>query len=174
MSLQPAKLLVSVGEREVRLRIAGRANFTCGPDFKNLTTGLLEKGYRRFIIEMSECVLMDSTFLGLLCGLALRLRESGNGSAGVELLNANPRVAELLESLGVTEIIAMGEAPVTAPDAPETAQVCCAEHSRSEMTQTSLDAHQTLRDLNSENAARFKDVVQFLAEDLKRLKSAGS
>ena len=174
MSLQPAKLLVSVGEREVRLRITGRANFTCGPDFKNLTTGLLEKGYRRFVIEMSECVLMDSTFLGLLCGLALRLKESGNGLAGVELLNANPRVTDLLESLGITEIIKLGHAPMSVPETAEITPLCCGGHSREEMTQTSLDAHQTLRDLSPENAARFKDVVQFLAEDLKRLKTAGS
>jgi len=35
---------------------------------------------------------------------------------------------------------------------------------------TSLEAHQTLMALNPENVARFKDVTQFLAEDLENLK----
>ncbi len=173
MNLAPAKILVNVGDRDVRLRITGRANFGCGPDFKHLTTGLLEKGYRRFVIEMSECVLMDSTFLGLLCGLALKVRNGDSGEAGVELLNPSPRVADILESLGVTDVVKLvNTASPPEPGAEETAH-CCAPHSREEVTQTSLEAHETLMALSPENAAKFKDVAQFLAEDLKKLKAAG-
>lgn len=173
MSLQPAKVLVSVGDAEVRLRITGRANFGCGPDFKNLTTGLLEKGYRRFVIEMSECVLMDSTFLGLLCGLALKVRNETSGEPGLELSNPNPRVAELIESLGVSDVVKLVSDPLVNQAIADAAPVCCAEHSRVEMAQTSMEAHETLMALSPENAAKFKDVAQFLAEDLKKLKAAG-
>ena len=174
MNLPPAKILVSVGDREVRLRITGRANFACGPDFKNLIQGLQDKGYRRFIIEMSECVLMDSTFLGLLCGLALKVHSGKGEGAGVQLLNPSPRVTDILESLGVTHVVRL----VTAASAPatgasESTTHCCGAHTRQEMAQTSLEAHETLMALSPENAARFKDVAKFLAEDLKNLKAAG-
>ena len=169
MNVQPAKLLVSVCGQDVCLQIKGRANFASGPDFKTLVTELQQRGYRHFVIDMSECQLMDSTFLGLLCGLCLGLREGGNGGAGVEILNPNPRVTELLESLGVISIVKLvvgqrepGEATTTA----------CAPHSREELARASLEAHEALMSLSSENAARFKDVTQFLAEDLKRLKAA--
>jgi anti-sigma B factor antagonist len=173
MNQSPARILVSVDDREVRLRIAGRANFSCGPDFKKLIAGLQEKGYSRFVIEMGECALMDSTFLGLLCGLALRLKENGNG-ATVELLNSSPRVAELLESLGATEIFKLRSDSTATPKPAETAALCSTEHTRAEMAETSLEAHQNLMALSPENAAKFKDVAQFLAEDLERLKAAGS
>ena len=38
-----------------------------------------------------------------------------------------------------------------------------------ELARTCLKAHQTLIELNPANAQKFKDVAQFLAEDLKRL-----
>jgi anti-anti-sigma factor len=171
MSLQPAKLLVSVCGRDVCVRIMGRACFSSAPDFKTLVTELQQQGYRHFIIDVSDCLLMDSTFLGLLCGLGLKLRESGNGGAGVELLNPNPRVTELLESLGVASVVRLVSGSCEMSDA---AIHTCECHTREAMAQASLEAHQTLMSLSPENAARFKDVAQFLAEDLKRIKAAGS
>jgi anti-sigma B factor antagonist len=171
MSLPPAKILVSVSDRDVCLRITGRANFTSGPDFKTLVTELQQRGFRHFVIDMSECLLMDSTFLGLLCGLGLKLSENGNGDSGVELLNANPRVTELLESLGVMSLVKLvsGDREMTGAT-----MRCCEPHSREETAHTSLEAHQTLMSLSPENVARFKDVAQFLAEDLKRIKAGGA
>ena len=41
-----------------------------------------------------------------------------------------------------------------------------------EITRICLEAHRTLMAMNPENAARFKDVAQFLAEDLKTLEKS--
>jgi anti-anti-sigma regulatory factor len=171
MSVQAAKLMVSVCGRDVCVRIAGRANFTSGPDFKILTTELQQQGYRHFVIDATECALMDSTFLGLLCGLGLKLREFANGQNGVELLNPNSRVSELLESLGATAVIRLVTGSCKMTDG---AILACEIHTREEVAQTSLEAHETLMALNPENAARFKDVTQFLAEDLKKMKAASA
>ena len=46
------------------------------------------------------------------------------------------------------------------------------QHSREETTRACLEAHQTLITLNPENATKFKEVTQFLAEDLKRLRNS--
>jgi hypothetical protein len=45
--------------------------------------------------------------------------------------------------------------------------------SKEETTRACLEAHQTLMEVNPANVARFKDVGQFLAEDLKRIKKEG-
>lgn len=171
MNLQPAKLLVRVGDREICVKIIGRANFLSGPDFQTLANELHARGFRRFLIDASECALMDSTFLGVLCGLGLKLRGAGDGGRpGVELLDPNPRVTELLESLGVTELLQITTGPVPLVRVSETATRETTSHTREEIARTSLEAHRTLMSLSPENAARFKDVTQFLAEDLKRLK----
>ena len=72
------------------VKIVGRANFTYGPDFKTLLAELVQKGYSRFIIDLSECVLMDSTFLGILAGFGLKMNQAGApDNRGIELLNPN-------------------------------------------------------------------------------------
>ena len=44
------------------------------------------------------------------------------------------------------------------------------EPTREEMSQTCLEAHQLLMKINPDNIPKFKDVTQFLAEDLRKLK----
>lgn len=165
-----AKLSVLVAGNRACLKIAGRANFTCSPDFKALLAGLGEKGYNRFTIDLSECVLMDSTFLGVLAGFGLATNPGGDpDKRQIELLNANPRVTELLENLGVLHLfrVATGESP--APDGAKPAASEQLNPTPEQITRTCLDAHRTLMAANPENVARFKDVAQFLAEDLKNL-----
>ncbi|HXC34600.1 MAG TPA: hypothetical protein VNV43_01925, partial [Candidatus Acidoferrales bacterium] len=78
-------------------------------------------------------------------------------------------VTELLENLGVLQLFKIvsgdlqlsGEVCVPAPVNP----------SHEEITRTSLEAHQALMAVNPDNVPRFKDVTQFLAEDLKNLQN---
>jgi anti-anti-sigma regulatory factor len=174
MAISSGKLSVLVGKDFACLRIAGRANFTCSPDFKTLLHGLAQKGYRRFIIDLSECALMDSTFLGVLSGFGLKMN-SANGTpagAGVELLNANARVAELLENLGAARLFKMSTGALQLPGEVQATTPEPANPSCEEITRICLEAHQTLMAMNPDNAARFKDVTRFLAEDLKNLEKS--
>ena len=96
MSTPTAKLLVMVGEQFACIKIVGRANFNSSIDFRLLVNELLQKGYRYFVLDLAECVLMDSTFLGVLAGLGLKL--SGTiarpGDAAIELSNPNARITD--------------------------------------------------------------------------------
>ena len=154
------------------VKIAGRANYVSSPDFKTLLNELTAKGYRRFIIDLSECVLMDSTFLGVLAGFGLKMRPVDSDQQGIELFNANARVAELLENLGVASLFKMMAGALQLPDDLKTSTPEPANPTHEEITRTCLEAHQTLMTMNPENAARFKDVAQFLAEDLKTLEKS--
>jgi len=151
------------------VKIAGRANYVSSPDFKTLLNELTGKGYRRYIIDLSECVLMDSTFLGVLAGFGLKMPPDDSGQQGIELFNANARVAELLENLGVARLFKMTNGALQLPGDVKNGTSESANPTREEITRTCLEAHQTLMAMNPENAARFKDVTRFLAEDLKNL-----
>jgi anti-sigma B factor antagonist len=169
MSTPPGKLSVLVCKSFACVKIAGRANYVSSPDFKTLLTELLAKGYRRFIIDLSECVLMDSTFLGVLAGFGLKMPPGGSDQQGIELRNANARVAELLENLGVTRLFEMTGGALQLPGDIKNGTSEPPNPTYAEIARTCLEAHQTLMTMNPENAARFKDVAQFLAEDLKTL-----
>jgi hypothetical protein len=43
--------------------------------------------------------------------------------------------------------------------------------SKEDLSKTCLEAHQTLMAVNPDNIPKFKEVTQFLAEDLKKSKS---
>jgi anti-anti-sigma regulatory factor len=169
MSTPSGKLSVLVGKNFACVKIVGRANYLSSPDFKTLLNELTGKGYQRFIIDLSECVLMDSTFLGVLAGFGLKMPPANSDQSGIELLNANSRVAELLENLGAARLFKMTNGALQLPDDFAASTPEPANPSHEEITRTCLEAHQTLAAMNPENAARFKDVTQFLAEDLKML-----
>jgi anti-sigma B factor antagonist len=171
MNTPSAKMLVMVGEQFACIRIIGRANFASSVDFKTLMNELCQKGCDRFVLDLAECVLMDSTFLGVLAGFGLKL-SAGNGGQdrhGIELLNPSARITELLETLGVLHLFRLTQGSFTAPTQP--LEATPANATRAELTRTSLEAHQTLMDISPANAARFKDVAQFLAEGLKNPKA---
>jgi anti-anti-sigma regulatory factor len=168
--MSSANLSVLVGKNFACIKICGRANFASSPDFKALLSGLQQKGYQHFIIELGECVLMDSTFLGVLSGFGMKLNPNGAPmERGVELHNASSRVAELLENLGAAHLFKATNGPLQLPADMRPCTPETTNPTHEEITRTSLEAHQTLMQMNPENVARFKDVAQFLAEDLKCL-----
>ena len=173
MSAVSAKMWVSVGDKSACVKITGQANFASSLDFKTLLQELLQKGYTHFLLDLTECTFMDSTFLGVLAGFGLKL--SGPQADRVEraliLFNPNPHIEELLENLGVLHLFKIARGDTALPGKTETRDVAQASPTPEEVKRTCLEAHQTLMHINPENASRFKDVAQFLADDLKKSKA---
>lgn len=175
MSVLSANMLVAVLNGVVCVKISGRANFTSSLGFKALIRELKQRGHDHFVIDLSECLIMDSTFLGVLAGIGLNLAgEPGSQCAcPMELLNPNARVADLLDNLGVLPLFKISNC-VPAPVAGfEPVVPVGALPTRAEISRNCLEAHQTLMSLHPANDARFKDVTRFLAEDLKRAECPG-
>jgi anti-sigma B factor antagonist len=169
MSMPSVNLSVLVGKNFACVKISGRANFSSSPDFKTLLLELIQKGYTHFIIDLSECVLMDSTFLGTLAQFGLKLNGPGGSPPGIELLNCNTRVTELLENLGALHLFKTFSGALNLPEGVKSCTPESIHPTHEQITRTCLEAHQTLMAVNPENKVRFKDVTQFLAEDLSNL-----
>src|SRR5688572_9421098 len=106
MKMPPPNLTVCLADNEVWIKMSGRANFTCSVDFRTVVNKLHDRGFKTFVLDLTDCLLMDSTFLGVLAGLGLKFNQAGNGSANgaIHLLNANGRISDLLDNLGVTHL----------------------------------------------------------------------
>lgn len=144
----------------VCVKINGSANFNVSPGFKIVANRFCFDAGHALMLDLTDCVTMDSTFLGVLARLSQRLEKP------VELLNPSDRVTGLLDNLGVLEFfkVDQGENPLTAGlEKTKTTTV-----NKRELTETSLDAHRMLMELNPGNIPRFKDVAKFLEEDLER------
>ena len=174
-------LLVALADHAAIVKINGRATFTTSVPFKRLVTELRQHGFESFVLDLSECVTMDSTFLGVLAGTALKLSEhsaprQNGGQRGelastdhLSLLNPNERVSDLLDNLGVSNLFRTVHCATQTPAGPYQSAPDDVHPTPEELSRTCLEAHRLLMDLNPRNIPKFKDVTQFLAEDLKKL-----
>ena len=167
-------LMVAIFDQAVWIKISGRANLTSSLDLRNLVTELWQRGYRRFIFELCDCIIMDSTFLGVLAGIGLKFADANERgeTSSVEITNPNPRMTDILENLGVAHLFNVITAGNPEAEKFELLSRNGEGASRVEVTRNCLEAHQILMNLNPANVSKFKDVTQFLAEDLKKLEQA--
>jgi len=175
MTMPVGQMMVSVRAPCACVKIAGRVTFTSSLDFKALLNELLRQGFTRFVIDLSECVLMDSTFLGVLASFGLKFHtpQPDLVQRSLDLFNPSERVMELLDTLGVLELfhVVRGE---TAPTQDAEARALTPTNpTREEVKRNCLEAHELLMAVNPANIARFKDVAAFLTEDLKKNNTPG-
>lgn len=172
MSSPLAQLFVAVDNAIVYVRVVGRATFAAGVDFKALLDSVIERGHRRIAVDLRECPLMDSTFIGLLTTFGMQLPPLAG--TGISLHHVNERVKGLLSNLGVSHLFVACDPENGFPAHLEEAPAETNDASNVDLQRTCLEAHKKLMEANPENIARFKDVTRFLAEDLKKASAARS
>ena len=167
------QLLVAIVDRVVVIKITGRANFTLSVEFKRLVAELRARGHNRFALELSQCLMMDSTFLGVLAGMGLKLAEEAKAqNNAICLIASNPRILDMLDNLGVKHLFKVVDNSAPTPETFQPVESTGAPALKTEISRTCLEAHELLMAINPANVAKFKDVTAFLAEDLKRLEGA--
>ena len=167
------KLLVAIQDGAAIVRVQGRGSFKISTILKEFAGAAIDKGCTRLILDMADCIGMDSTFMGVLAGLSFRLKQR-NGV--VVMVNLSLRTRGLLATLGLDEVIEphmAGDMPrevaALLPGATESMPVLeNPERSTRETAATMLEAHENLVKLSPENLPKFKDVLAFLQEDLKK------
>jgi hypothetical protein len=126
---------------------------------------MFERDHRSFLVDLTDCPVMDSTFMGTLAGLALRLREFGDGSLVV--CNVNERNADLLRNLGLNNLFTVVSKADLADRGTESTLSSDGNLSRLDHAACMIEAHEALVDADPENFARFKDVLEYLKQDLR-------
>ncbi len=93
-------IYVASETRPVYIRVVGRGAFQNSQPLRRFAEEMITKGQREFVIDLAQCAGMDSTFLGGMTGIALRLRQNGNRGS-VCIVNASARHRELLQTMGL-------------------------------------------------------------------------
>ena len=63
----------------------------------------MEEGHRNYVLDFADCSGLDSTFLGILVGVALAVRSEGE-EGSMTLLSLGERNLETVENLGIHRI----------------------------------------------------------------------
>lgn len=141
----------------VWVRVAGRGTFQNSTGLKDFAGEMMQRGHREFVVDLKDCELMDSTFMGTLAGIALRLGAEGK----LQVVRANTRCRQVMKNLGLDRVLALQEEP--AGDGPRP-PLHDAEGNppREAKRETIIEAHKNLVAADPENEVRFKDVIDFL------------
>ena len=163
-----SSILVGLTNKIVWVRVEGKGSFLNSGGVKDFTKEMINRGHREFVVDLKNCPVMDSTFMGTLAGVALRLRELGQGN--LHVINLNERNSDLLNNLGLNQLFATDmcgvKAVVEAPGRPLDGVGIPPTTDRAAQAETMLEAHQALVDADPENLTKFKDVLEYLKQDL--------
>src|SRR5260370_15661818 len=97
-----SEILVSCADRIVWVRVEGNGSSTNSTALRDFAKEMIHRGAREFIVDLCNCPVMDSTFMGTLAGISLWLGELGERCLSV--VNLNERKAESLCCFGVEQL----------------------------------------------------------------------
>ena len=145
------------------VRVHGRATFKIAPVFRDYVTSQIENGRHGVLVDMTDCVSVDSTFVGTLTSITLQCRRTGKGC--LKLFNMSAQVQSILATLGLARVL-----EIVQPHDVGTAsfqQLDPANRDKIEVAKLMFDAHETLAALNEKNALEFKNVIDQLRGKLQ-------
>jgi anti-sigma B factor antagonist len=160
-----SSIQVGISGPTVWVKVEGKGSFLNSGNLKEFARRMLDRGYREFVVDLAHCAMMDSTFMGTMASVALRLKELGQGH--LHVVHCGNRSQELLSGLGLDHIFDIRANGATAPECKmlERGETPRRERKR-EQAETMLEAHEALCEAAPENLFRFKDVLEYLKQDL--------
>ena len=160
-----SNIFVGCANKVVWVRVEGKGSFLNSSGLKEFSREMINRGHREFVVDVKNCPVMDSTFMGTLAGIALRLREIGQGA--LHVTNLNQRNSDLLRNLGLDQLFSLDLCGITAPDGTQARPIDPNDGpDRVAQAQTMLEAHEALVEAAPENLTKFKDVLEYLKQDL--------
>lgn len=164
------------------LTVEGRGTFQNSPELKLLVRSGIADGNRRMVLDLQRCSGMDSTFMGMLSCVAVKLEDAGGG---LHVVNAGGKNGELLRGLGLdevftvedgTEMVKDASTPCSCPpvaaaavavanDAIELEEVPKMPCTRQDVQQVCLEAHEALAEIKESNAEKFRDVIGLMKQE---------
>ena len=160
------------------IRVEGKGSFKNSSELKEFASIVINKGAKEFVIDLENCPVMDSTFMGTLVGITRNL--STIDQSRIDVINANSRNEQLLVSLGIDKILSLDENNKVHHDIRDDISEHIEnghylEHEDLDSLKGAihtLEAHQELIKAEKNNVTRFKDVIHYLEQELKEKKQS--
>ena len=143
-SVVQSSILVGVNGPAVWVRVEGKGNFLNSGSLKQFAQEMVNRGYREFVFDLEHCAMMDSTFMGTMAAVALRLKELGQGH--LHVIHCGDRSRDLLSGLGLDQIFEIRSNGAVAPECEKMMENARdgAETEKKERAETMLEAHEAL------------------------------
>lgn len=154
------------------LRVEGRGSFKISPPMKQFIHQVINtKSAERIVLDMSDCTGMDSTFMGVIAGISCLIKSKPEFK--FKLINLSEKNKKLLITLGVDRVV--DYSMTTDQNELDGCPFCEGKKLEADFSnkldaaKTTLEAHETLVDINPDNYNKFKSVLEFLQDDVRSL-----
>ncbi len=161
-------------DRTALLRVQGRGSFKVSPPMKQFIHQVIHTASAdRILIEMSDCSGMDSTFMGVVAGIACYIKRKPAFS--FKLINLSEKNKKLLVTLGVDRVVDYSLSTTEEEQdllnrlngSSQTLETDTSN--KLETAKSTLEAHETLVEINPDNLGKFKSVLEYLQDDVRNL-----
>lgn len=88
------------------LVVAGEVDLFTAPDLRRAAADAIDDGARRLVIDLTDTTFLDSTGLGVLIGIAKRVRPAGGD---VVIVNTEPSTATTFAITGIDGVLTVVE-----------------------------------------------------------------
>jgi anti-sigma B factor antagonist len=162
----PSSIQVGLINDTVWIRVEGKGSFQNSTPLKDFAREMLGRGHRAFVVDLKECPFMDSTFMGTLASIALKSRADGAG--GLHIVNLNERTQDLLCNLGLDQLMQLDppQAGLVLNGQAVPLEINCRPDKAADAL-TMLEAHEAVVAANPENEVKFRDVIDFLRQNVE-------
>ncbi|BDS05184.1 hypothetical protein NT6N_02240 [Oceaniferula spumae] len=156
------------------IRCAGKGSFLNSHALKEWAENEMKDGATIIVVDLEACTGMDSTFMGTMAGLAMRLMKIPGGK--LQIAEPGERNRQSLEDLGLDVLMEIEpEESVWKDQVSEVREklvLCGDDASGIDKAPHVLEAHKTLCAADEKNTKKFATVLDFLEAEVKAKKAA--
>ncbi len=160
MTMKPGQILVANHKGVYVIKMLGDVRLTFCVSFDQfIDTMFSDSAFTSVLFDLEDAEAIDSTTLGLMAKIAI-LGQERRGITPV-IYSTNASIQRILDTMGFADIFIIVdkmEAPVLARHAALMCNACDERTIKSKV----LEAHKILMQLNTENEATFRDLVNML------------
>jgi len=154
--MEDNQLLYSESGNLVIVRVEGKGTWVESKPFLEFAKRKMEEG-RELVIDLSDCKILDSTFLGSIAYLALK-------KGKIEVFRPSKEVKRAIRTLGLGKIIK--EIEISREEQGK--KILKEKLSPRERAETLLLAHKSLIEVSPKNLPKFKDLIEMVEKELEK------
>lgn len=155
-----------IDEESVYIQVIGLGNSFQASSLQSLVESEIKAGFSRFIVDLSSCTGLDSTFMGTFIGLSSGIKAIHGWFC---LVNVSDEQKNLLKNLGVLQVVLIrNDFPPIAIDQKQFSNIYPTNNPIRRIEQIKK-AHEFLVDIDPENKNRFGAFLDAVNEELSPL-----
>lgn len=162
------KFLAGEFEGNIFIKLIGNSTMRNSKTLEEYLNKILTGEKKDIILDFEECNYMDSTMLGLIAKIALKIKKIWQQE--IIAINLDNSILMSIKSTGIDKLLNLIEKNViNKKDSEELEELENKDFdSKEEKTQHILESHKTLVNLNEENKLIFQNVVNLLEKEMEK------